>query len=111
MAERRKFHRLEFRKELMICAPGSQPGKRVQFYAKGVDISRGGIRLYTIARFEPDSPAQVTFRSDLGATIEREGRIVRIIEEDRPADLKESETVYAFEFDQPFTEKQFAAVV
>lgn len=111
MFERRKYERYDFRKELIISASHPENHKHVEFYAKTVNISRGGQLLYTIADFKEKTPCKIRFRTNAGATLERKARILRKVQGERPDFLKETESLYALEYDQVMSEVEILDIL
>ena len=109
--ERRKYERFDFTKELIIAAENPLEKKEVQFYAKTLNISRGGMLIYTIAEFKPKTKCWVKFKSNSFQGIESKGVILRVVEENRPDDLKASEKMYAFEFASVFSEFELEEIL
>ncbi|MDH5655963.1 MAG: PilZ domain-containing protein [Spirochaetia bacterium] len=102
--ERRQFERFNFEKELIIAAKNPIEKKEVQFYAKTINISRGGMLFFTIAQFKPKTKCWVKFKTNSYKGMELKGKILRVVEENRPEYLKESEVMYALEFDEVFSD-------
>ena len=102
--ERRKYERFRFEKELIIGAQNPLEKKEVQFYAKTIDISQGGMLFYTIADFKPKTKCWVKFKTNSFKGMDLRGKIVRKVEENRPDFLKENEQMFALEFDQVLSE-------
>ncbi len=109
--ERRKYERFDFLKELIIFADNPLNKKEIQYYAKTLNISRGGLLIYTIAQFKEKTKCIVHFRSNKLELIERKGTILRVVTNDRPDYLKDSETMYAFEFNTPFSTDDVVGII
>lgn len=110
-SERRQYERHNFQKEMIIQAVNPMSKQSIEFYAKTINISRGGILAYTIADFKENTKCVAKFKSNKYSLIERKGTVLRIVEHDRPAHLRESEKMYALEFDDAFTETQLLAIL
>lgn len=107
MFERRKYERIEFQKELIIMSDSPEHGKPIEFYAQTLNISRGGMLLYTIAEFKEKKKCIVRFKSNRFERVEKHARILRMVQGDRPDHLKEVEKMYALEFDRVLPDEEF----
>jgi hypothetical protein len=105
--EKRKYERFDFNRDLTITADSPDNGRPIEYHATMINISRGGILLYTIAQFKPKTKCTVKFKSNKFLMIEAKGIILRVVSEGRPAHLKESEAMYALEFAKVFEENEF----
>lgn len=109
--EKRKFERFDFTKELIISADHPDENKSIEFYARTLNISRGGMLIYTIAQFEEKTKCEVRFKNHAGVSMLAKGKILRIVNEGRPDFLKENESMYAFEFLKTFSEKEISDIL
>lgn len=109
--ERRKYERFDFQKELIIFADSPMQKKEIEYYAKTINISQGGLLIYTIAEFKEKTRCIVRFKSNKLKLVEQKGRILRIVTEDRPNYLKEPEKMYALEFMTPFTKDDLVDII
>jgi len=109
--EKRKYERFDFSKELIIAAENHFEKKAVQFYANTLNISRGGMFIYTIAQFKPKTRCHVKFKSNSFEGIESRAIILRSEEENRPGFLKETEHMYALEFEKVFSEDELGEIL
>lgn len=111
MFEKRKYERFPFKKELTISASSSLANRQVEFYATSINISEGGILLYTIAQFKEQTACLVRFKSNKFATIERKGTILREVKGEPAEGMRENDHMYALEFAQAFTKEQLMNIL
>jgi len=102
--ERRQYERFDFSKDIIIAAENPLEKKEVQFHAKTLNLSRGGMLICTIAQFKPKTRCWVQFKSNSFKSIEAKGNILRVVEENRPQSIKANEILYALEFEKVFSE-------
>lgn len=105
--EKRKYERFDFSKELIISADNYiEQSKVIEYYARTINISRGGILFYTIAQFKERTKCIVKFRSNRDEVFNVKSVILRVITENRPAHLKPNEQMYALEFTKVFSHEE-----
>ena len=115
MFELRKYPRFEFKTDLFVRAAAQPLGRQVEYYARTLNFSRGGILFHSIACFDRRTRCVVRFENVRGDVVTREGVILRAGEEapdSGQADaLKPEESIYALEFDAVLTEAEFSSLM
>lgn len=109
--ERRQYERFDFQKELIIDALGPMDKKSIQYYAKTINISQGGMLIHTIANFREKTRCQIRFKGNNLKRLEKEATILRQVTENIPEYVSEKEKVYALEFQNAYTQEEVQAIL
>ncbi len=110
--ERRKYERFSFQKELIIYAdPPFKSGRTIEYYAQTINLSQGGILLYTIANFPEKKSCTVRFISNKRKRIEKKALILRVVTEGRPDYLRANEKMYALAFQKVMTKDELIDII
>ena len=100
--ERRKYERIDFKKELIVYVPDKFTKKQIEYYSKTINISQGGMLFYTIADFKENTQCIARFKSNKYSVVEKPGTVLRVVSQGRPDYLRDNEKMYALEFKETF---------
>ena len=108
---KRKYERFDFARELIVSAEIPGDKRSIEYYAKTINISRGGILFYSIAEFNEKTSCRVNFKSNNSLKVESTGKILREVKENRPDFIKENEHMYALEFSKLVSEDELQKIL
>lgn len=80
----------------------------IEYYGKGIDISRGGILFVSMADFKPSASCFIKLQRVDGTNLEKKGVIVRA---QGDTALKEKESYFALQFNEPLSDEDFSSIV
>lgn len=110
-SERRQYERFNFVKDFIIQASSPRDKQKIDFHAKTINISRGGMLIHSIADFRENTKCQAVFISNRFKRIKRSGTVLRVVTNEQPAHLRKGERFYALEFEEPFTDEELQDIL
>ncbi|MBI3394356.1 MAG: PilZ domain-containing protein [Spirochaetia bacterium] len=108
MTERRAHPRFAISRELIISAVEPVSQRRIEYYSRSVNVSRGGMLFYTIAQFHEKTPCECRFQTAKGERIlHRPGTILRTVDAaEVPEGLPAQQQLYALEFNKLLSDEE-----
>ncbi len=107
MLEQRAYERFEFNKDFTVYGENPYTKKVIEFFARGIDISRGGILFKSIVDFKKSAKCFLRFQMS-GSVLEKKGTVLRI--ENSNQVTKGKESVFAIQFDEPLKDDELLEI-